>query len=883
MTRLPGRLALVALVALIFAGPLPAAAQAIVIGARDTAAIVAAPAATVTTALRITNYSAARVMLVPRITVPADWSVPLGALSFPLAAGASDSWIIGVRVPARAPAGRYRIAVSATDSAAHVTAHDSLTIEVSARRGLELSLTNRPMYSVSGGTYRAAFLLQNRGNVRTAVRLRGTSALGGAVALDSTRVTLAAGASLPLVVRVSTRTRGQQAQDDVLELYGADESDTTVSALASARVTIVQEANTAEPLHRVASQLRLRAADASAAVSPYELIGGGALRDGGSEQLSFVLRGSPGAASQFGDQDEYRVELRGANYAARAGDALYRASSLSSGGQSGFGGGVEVRQGALSAGAFAQRFRFQPGAPTERGAYLGARAANLFGAPKVTVSGLSRNGGWFAGRILGTGVSFTPLPATTVEVELAGSTGALGRGAATEAHVSGGERVRFDLGHVAADNRFAGVSRGTGHDYASVSTRASDDLQFSASVGAHRSTGVSLGMLAPQFFRSSTLAMEYATRFSLQYSALTRTSEFQASRYDESQRGLLARGEQAFGATRLWGSAGIGLTSSSALSRHAYHELSLGASTTVGAGSFSLYGESSQGMFITRGANDIITVGGDGRVQLGPGTSLVFNGFQTSIRSGGDRYSQLDAGLSQLLPTGSTVSLRVRLADNANEARGREVAFIEYAMPLQMPVGRARTAGRVRGRVLDQETGRGVAGTLVRLGPQAAITDDDGRVAFAGLPAGEYRLSIAQQASQAPTVFTGDPTVRIDSARFAPTTFAVAVERAGVVTGTVRQMAVARTGFPRRRRPAARGLGRARWWARHALRHHRCVGHLPLCRGGQRVVRAEGRERAAAGHPMGAGGNRGERPPRHSPPGGRSPGSAAPRRPDDLR
>lgn len=792
MTRLRARIALITFV---LAGPTQAYAQTVVIAARDTAAIVVAPAATVTAALRITNRSAERVSIVPRITVPADWSVPMGALPFVLAAGESDSWIVGVRVPARAPAGRYRIALSAEDSATHMVVRDSLTVDVSAVHGLELSLTNRPTYAVSGDTYRAAFLLHNRGNVRTTVMLRGTSALGGTIALDSTQATLAAGASLPVVVRVATRTKGQKAQDDVLELYVSDKSDTSVTALASARVTIVQEANATEPLHRIASQLRLRAANASAGVSPFELIGGGTLTEGGSERLSFVLRGSPGPTSQFGDQDEYRVELRGANYTARVGDALYRVSSLSSGGQVGFGGAVDVHEGALSAGAFAQRFRFQPDSPTERGAYVSASASDMFGAPHLTVSGLTRTGGIFAGQVLGTGVTLSPLDVASVELEVAGSTSPLGRGAATTARVSGGNRVHYDLGHIAADDRFAGVYRGAEHDYASLSARASGDLQFSASVGSHQSSGVILGLLAPQYFRSSTLAMEYATRFSLQYSSLTRTSNFASSRYDESQRGVLARGEQTFGAMRLWGGAGVGLASSGPSDRHAYHELSLGASANVGVNSLSLYGETSKGMSITRGANSIVTIGGDGRLQLGPSTYVTFNGFQTSVLSGGDRYSQLDGGLSQLLPTGSTVSLRVRLAANANEARGREVAFLEYSMPLQLPVGRARSAGRVRGRVVDQETGIGVAGTLVRLGPQAAITDDEGRVAFAGLPAGEYRLSIAQQTAPGATVFTGDPTVRVDSSRRAPTTFALAVERAGIVTGSVRQMAVARTGM----------------------------------------------------------------------------------------
>ena len=791
MTRLPVRFALITL---LLAGSMSAAAQTVVIAARDTAAIVALPAATITTALRITNRSAGPITIVPRIAVPAEWSVPMGARPFPLSAGESDSWIVGVRVPARAPAGRYRIAIVASDSANQVIARDSMLVEVGAVHGLELSLTNHPTYAISGNTYRTAFLLQNRGNVPTTVTLRARSALGGAISLDVTQTTLAAGASLPFVANVATHTKGQQAQDDVLEVFVADKADTANTAMASANVTIVKEANASDPMHSVASQLRLRAADASAGVSPFELIGAGALRDGGTEQVSFVLRGSPGAASAFGDRDEYRAELRGANYTARLGDGLYGKSTLTSSGQQGFGAGVEVRDGALSAGAFAQRFRYQLDAPTERGAYASARAADLFGAPELTVSGVSRNGGTYAGQILGAGVRMTPMDATNVELEVAESAGPLGSGGSATARVFGGDRVHYDLGHIGADTHFAGVARGSAHDYATISARQSDDLRFSASLGSHHSGGVIQGFLAPQAFVASTLEMAYATRFSLQYSSLTRTSNPETARFDESQRGVLVHGEQTFGSVRVWGGAGTGITSNSATASHEYHELSLGASANVGPSALSLFGETSKGMSISRGANGLVTIGGDGRVQIGPNTSLTFNGMQTRV-SGGDRYSQLDAGVSQQLPTGSTVSLRVRLTGNAYDGRSRELAFVEYSMPLQMPVGRMRTPGRVHGRVVDQETGHGVAGTLVRLGPQAAITDDEGRVAFAGLPAGEYRLSLAQQATQTATVFTGDPTVRVDSARHTATNFALSVERAGIVAGSVRQMAIARTGM----------------------------------------------------------------------------------------
>lgn len=789
--RLPARFALIALV---MAGAIPSSAQRVRIAARETAVIVAAPAATVTAALRITNGTTARVALVPSITLPADWSAPVGAMAFALAAGETDSWIVSIRVPSRAPAGRYVIAVSANDSSGTTLVRDSLVVEVSAQRGLDLSLTNRPSYSVSGDAFRSTFLLQNRGNVPTRVSIRGTSGLGGIVTLDSSEVALSAGEVKTIVVGVATRLKDQQARDDVLELFATDMADTSVSAAASSRVTIVQKANTSEPLHRVASQLRLRAADKSAGVSPFELVGSGLLRDGGTEQLSFVMRGSAGRASQFGDQDEYRVEVKGSNYTARLGDALYQASALTNSGQAGFGGGLDVRQGVFGAGVFAQRYRFQLDSPTERGAYVNARGADIYGTPLLTVSGLTRTGGLFEGKVLTSGLSMTPMDGATLEVEMAGSNGILGRGLARTARISGGERLRYDFGHIDGDDAFAGPTRGQQHDYFSLAFRPKEDFQLTATTGAHRSSGVTLGIFAPQRYQSTTLTAEYKTQYSLQYSNVTRQSDFLQTHFDESQNGFLAKADEMFGRMHVWGGAGAGIAAGVNDDRHVYHELTVGTSVNAGMNSFSLYGETSKGMTITRGAAHLLTLGGDTRVQLFQNTALLLSGFSSAVLDGGDRYGQIDGTLSQYLSTGATVSLRVRLS-GMNAGQARQVAFVEFSTPLQMPTGRARSAGRVRGRVVDQETGLGVAGTLVRLGPQAAITDDEGRVAFAGLPAGQYRLTIAQQRATTPSVFTGDATVIVDSTRRVPTTFSLAVQRAGVVDGSVRQMAVARTGL----------------------------------------------------------------------------------------
>src|SRR5439155_23126436 len=88
----------------------------------------------------------------------------------------------------------------------------------------------------------------------------------------------------------------------------------------------------------------------------------------------------------------------------------------------------------------------------------------------------------------------------------------------------------------------------------------------------------------------------------------------------------------------------------------------------------------------------------------------------------------------------------------------------------------------------------GIPGALVRLGPQVAITDKRGQVAFGGVPGGEHRVSMSQETSLADAVFIGDPSLRVDSTRTQPTTFKLAIARSARVDVGVRRFATARTG-----------------------------------------------------------------------------------------
>lgn len=760
-------------------------------------AVPADPGSTITAPFPVENPSRDSLTVVPTLTPPADWSIVLGDSPFSLAPGESDTWLVSVRVPARTAPGRYAIQLRLADRGAHALLADSLVVVVSSRRGVDVMLADRPPYAVSGIPYAGSFLVYNRGNTPATYALRAVSSTGDSPEVPA-QIQLRANESKLVRVAVSVQLPDLEARDDVLELRVVDIADTTVRADASSRVTVVQRAGSGgEEFHTVASTLRVRAADAAAGVSPYELMGGGQLRDGGTARIDFVARGKPAPGSPFGDREEYHVSIRDARFNTQLGDALYMASPLTSAGQRGFGGGLTLGDSSLAVGAYAQRFRFQLDGGSEQGAFLHLGSDELLGAPHLGVSGVNRHAGPFAGQLLGASGTLHPVGNMVVDVEYAASSAvASGHGAARSARLGAGDAVHVDLGHLDADSSYAGPSRGSRYDFASLNTIPWNDLQLRGSFASTRTTTTLLGARNSSSVRTGVAELTYLGRYAVGLTSFERATT-SLSTTGETQRGLMARAEQPFGTARAWGMAEAGRANAMLDSvARAYGVFSGGASAQLGRSMLALFGEASRGATVLRGADRTLTLGFDAQLQIASATQLAISGSDTRTQVPDGGYTYLDARLTQGVSSGS-ISLRVRIGgrDIREAAAGQRLAYLEYSTPLQLPIGPSRAPGRVQGRVVDQQTGRGIVGAVVRLGPQAAITDNDGRVAFAGLPAGAYRVTLAQPLASGSSVFNGNPDVRVDSAFHAPATFNVAVEPAGRVAGTVRRLIVARTGI----------------------------------------------------------------------------------------
>jgi hypothetical protein len=761
---------------------------------RPVDAVTADAGGTITATFQVRNPSLDSLTVVSKISPPADWVLILGETPFSLGPRASDTWLMSLRIPSRTAAGRYAVRLRAIDAWGHFLLADSLLVDVRSRRGVQVALTERPGYAVSGTPYQGSFLVHNVGNVPANFSVRARSS-AGTVQRPDTVLSLAANESRIVKVRVAAELPSDEAVDDVLIVRVADTADSTVTATASARVTIVQQSGGGGGFHTVTSTLRVRAADEASGVSHYELTGGGALRDGGREQLDFVVRSKPAPGSPFGDREEYHLGLTSAHFSADAGDALYQASRLTSASQRGTGGRLTLGDSSLGAGLYAQRFRFQPNGGTEQGAFVRLGSNRLFSSPHLGLSGVDRRDGPFAGKLLGASGSVHPVGDMVVDLEYATSSGAAGRGVARSARLGAGSAVHVDAGHLDADSSFAGPVRGSRYDYASVMTAPLAGLQLRGAFTSSRTSARFFGLDNARNLHTGVAELSFKGRFAVGYTSYASSSSLIPG--IEMQRGLTARVEQGLGALRVWGSAESGQVTLKDSTTRDYGVFTGGVSAQLGASMVSVFGESSRDALVLRGAERVAMLGVDAQLQLTSSTRFAVMGSSSRMQRPDAGYAYLDARLMQSLPNGATVTARVRVGgQDLHEALlGQRLAYLEYSTPLQLPIGPSREPGRVRGRVVDQQTGHGIGGALVRLGPQAAITDDEGRVAFAGLPAGAYRVALAQQVASGTTVFSGNPNVTVDSGARRPATFNVAVEPAGRIGGTIRRLVVARTGI----------------------------------------------------------------------------------------
>ncbi|MFI5231963.1 MAG: hypothetical protein ACHQSE_05555 [Gemmatimonadales bacterium] len=760
------------------------------------AASVHADAGTVVTSVfAVRNLRGDTLRALPMLTVPRGWSVVMGSAPVVLAPGAADTWLVGVAVPASAPAGGYVIAAAL---AARDTARaDSIVVYVNERRALEVLPVDLPGWVMAGSRYESRFVVRNRGNVESTIALTGATSRGTRVQTLPAALTLAPGASAPVTVRVAIANIFTTTTDDVAELSATDQTDRSVRASASTRTTVVSS-DEGGRFTTIPATLSLRSIGSASGVSPIALSGAGLLADG-KTSADFLLQAPTGHQSPFGfgERDEYRANVQSDRFSLKLGDNLYGFSELTSSGTLGTGAQFQGTNGTLSGGLYVQHPRWIPGSHAEEAAFVGTAPDSIRQLSTTFVERQSADGAVSVGSI---GGHLRLMPGMTLHLETASSDSGHASGLAARARLTGTiDKVSYDLGTLDGDRNFAGLARGTTVQDGAISTH----LTRMITVGASGSLRVSnfatpLAGVPAQRLSTAALTASYGGLATLDYGWLSRHDDGSITPLDGTQHGLRATTTLPVGAaTHFSVSFEHGtVNAADASAGRAYNVVSVSLQTRLGTfGTISAYGARDDGNTLTGASSGVANTGVTLDLHLPFSFELA---LQTSAQratlgvfdGSGMWFSQSDARLDYHFAGGQTISLRQATWQNPlmQGSENARATYLEFRTPLRLPVGPSHSAGRAEGIIVDANTGKPVVGALVRIADQAAVTDKNGRVEFKGLVPARDRVSIDATGAAAGALLVGDPFVEISATAKTPAKFSLAIARGGSVRALVSRL-----------------------------------------------------------------------------------------------
>ncbi|MGH7617018.1 MAG: hypothetical protein ACREPM_07320 [Gemmatimonadaceae bacterium] len=718
------------------------------------------------------------------LTEPVTTRVPAKGRAFRL---------VQFQVPADAEAGEYTVVYSVRAPGLDSDLESRTTVVVTIHRSIAVSLVDEPIFAASGSRIHTTFLVTNRGNATTRVRLRARTDAGVSAAVD-TLSELKPGESRTVGVDVDA---GQSPNGDelirhvalVADADGGTALDDGPAQPAAASVRVVPRSASADaPLFSLPANLRLMRTQSNGAAYSFELSGLGALREGSNTTVEFLARGPQPAQFVFSERDEYRVAITSSVFSLRLGDQMFRLSPLTDPGSPTSGVSLCGLRGDWSAGAQAGTDRWNLLPSSQRTVFV-----KFAPVPAFSISANAMESSGLRSGSLGT-LYMRALPSahSFLEVEQGMGVGGAGTGAgATMMRVAGDQGwIAFDARAVRSDSGYLTESSGT-RAFGTVTLRPTGWLRLAGRTNLEPGRQTS----------------ELTTELVRMLAAGVRSSSYDGS--DFNRCAVLAR----FG-TGIERSAWVRLAgSSSRVSAIATFERgSLNHRDGTAAIPFStsriqtglrLASAASVAGFVERTT-------GQRLYMLDPAT-VVTAGASTSLRLGavsltvvgaaapGSRFrivpdsawtvpgstASLDAAIGYTLPTGRAISLRLH-ATSAGPGRPiMTVARISYDIPLHLPIGHSRTVGRVMGRVYDAETGAGVPNALVRLGDRVALSDDEGRVAFGGLAPSRYPVRVDLGALQAGGSGLEDRLLEVDALAGHTTDMGIRVTHMGLIAGTI--------------------------------------------------------------------------------------------------
>jgi hypothetical protein len=703
-----------------------------------------------TLAFNVRNGASDSAVVEPQVVTPAGWRVVMEPAATVVAPGSQEVWLVSVKAPSNAAAGDYTIRVAGR-RAADTTAADSAVVSIAERRGVAVNALTSLAYVMTGKGYEARFLIKNTGNVAARFDIAAKSTQGAAQ-LPREVFALAPGQSDTIATSVVIPTTITTTVDEALLVTATDVTTESVRAESIIQATVVPQANAGPSMWTVPAEVAIRTAAPGTGVSAFTASGSGKLTQTSDVNVDFLLRGPTGKGATFGDQETYRLALNSKLGRVRLGDQSFGFSQLLTSGARSTGAEVSSQWNGVFGGAYVQHDRTNSHAPTEASVMVGSDEMKSIAGSVVA---LTRTGNGSSANVVSTSGRAT-FGKNAVELELAASDSQRVGGQAGTVRFTGATALgSYDVGGSWASNDFAAMVRGSRDLRASFVGRKVGSMLLTGSVNSHFADPAARFGGVGQRNSLTTIAANWTNGITAEVEHMGRTDLGQAMPVDGTMKTFRVRARRSLGMFEgsLNVQSGIAASRDSAAKRMT---AGMGGSVTAHLGErqfVTAFADYANGRGLGESGASSLSAGVNAEVDLRETTVRLMNTISTQSTLAAPTITSTDLAVERSIRQ-MTVALRARVTTMSRGATTNAL-FLEVKRPFGIPTAPVNAVGRARVEIVDGETGHGVAGALVRVGGQAAVTDANGFAAFRDLKPGEYRPVIDGAAVAGRVVATG--------------------------------------------------------------------------------------------------------------------------------
>jgi len=705
------------------------------------------PGKLLTLSFKVTNTAASKKRFESFVVPPTGWRRLAKEFPFEIDGGAADIRLLSISIPAETPAGDYTLRYGVRDAANPADAAEvAMTVVISAVNEQNLTHLDAPRLVVAGDAYKSVFLLNNKGNVPSLVRLKATSSNGFAALPDSSVVHLKPGESRTITVNVQTEAILSTKVQDILELTAEPDAKTQVKMNSYVevvpRVTGVEEKYVRLP---VTARIRF-AGESGKRGAQLEVAGGGALTPAENDRLDILVR-TPDIQQKsiLGRRDEYQLSYTTKRYDFFLGDKSYSLSPLTEFNRYAFGASGNANFKSVSVGGFYNETRFL--SPRQR-EYAGYVTAKVHEAAQVGVNYLRKQEGQQSDIVTARSI-IQPFKNNEVDLEYGVGGIAGSRDDAYAARWTGRSIwYSYDARYVHSGSKFPGYFRDVDLKNLSMNISPLRDLRFEAYYrDEHRNLAHDTTLLFAPRDRYYQVGAGFGNFLAVYYRSNDQDDLFPVPHFrlrDETWQFRLGYSLPRF---MLVGNADLGtIRDKLAATDNPYKRYTLYTSIEPFSGhTYGFTVEYTDEREPTTLENQRrLSASFSANIFLSEATHFSMSLFGNRIRGEYEQtYSLFDISFEHTFPFGHSLTLRGRQSIFTPSVEGKELAYlVEYAIPIGVPIARSTESGQLSGRIVDSEKGTGVPNILLYAGGATAVTNRGGEYNFPALKPDRYVVQI---------------------------------------------------------------------------------------------------------------------------------------------